>query len=365
MMKYFRTLVCITTMVSFIAPEARAFTTNFFPGDSHFTTDLSQRSLKRIKTENGLQFSYYVIAGKVMFCGHAGFLNLNFEGKTAKLKANYLRAASILFEKFMPDIDSYGVPSLVEDDFFPVFVYNRDFDFKKYMIGPRYNENWENVQLDMFGLKHANYPGFDNQDLIYRDYRDAEKARPLELIQPLPKIRKFSPEMGIPGAISNPIQMEASKVQILILAGGAYEISKFAEKQPRRTLFRITDDSIERLETDYEGKWKTVPVDAPQNKETDKVQSTFKTLKAIGHALNLFGYRHGWRYPPPLSALVRKPSDFLFEKNEEDWMPFFKKIPVDGWGNAIMIPSGGNSLFSSGPDGEFYTKDDLIYSNFD
>lgn len=65
---------------------------------------------------------------------------------------------------------------------------------------------------------------------------------------------------------------------------------------------------------------------------------------------------------PPLSALVTKPTDFTFEKNEQDWMPLFKKTPRDAWGNALINPFGENQLISAGPDGKLHSDDDLFYN---
>ncbi|MFK5923555.1 MAG: hypothetical protein QM496_15360 [Verrucomicrobiota bacterium] len=270
-------LILLCTYLTLSPIRTSAFTTDFFPGDSHFTTDLSQRSLKQIKTEAGLQFNYYVIAGHTMFCGHAGFLTLKFETDNSKLKNNYIKTAAILFKKFKLDIDSYNTPSPAEEDYFPVFVYNRDFDFKLAAIGPRYNEDWESVQLNLFGLPHSRYPGFTQDPyLLNADFQNSKKIRPLDLILPLPHIQKFSPKMKTPWAISTPLRMKSSKVQIIILAGGSYEISAFAKAQPLRTLFRITEDSIERFEADFKGQWQKVALNAARNKASDKVRATLK-----------------------------------------------------------------------------------------
>ncbi len=99
--------------------------------------------------------------------------------------------------------------------------------------------------------------------------------------------------------------------------------------------------------------------------EVAKKETTKANLKTLHSAVVQF-YMDAQRYPTQeegLEALVVKPSDV------DNWDPEgyleSTKVPKDGWKRDFkyfLAPESGKAfeIRSSGPDGEFYTEDDLV-----
>lgn len=299
-----------------------------------------------------------------MPCGTAGFSNLTVKGNgEEKLKEFYLQTADILFKKFGSDFEETGDPNLVSA--IPVFIYNREFDFQKHYVGPRYNENWHDVQTETLGLKHAWFPGFEEPAIFRYDLLHAPKIPALKLIDPIPEPGKFDPEKNISFSQESPITVAADQIQILIFPTFEWELPKAIQKDPGQTMFRVTVDGIERFESGPSKKW--IPNESIGAKRTplkDRIRTTQERQKALAKGLQLFEFHHGWM-PLDLQALVERPTRFPRGRQLKEWLPLFKELPTDGWGNPFDFNWENGYVLSAGADGEWETDDDLDWYQYD
>lgn len=106
------------------------------------------------------------------------------------------------------------------------------------------------------------------------------------------------------------------------------------------------------------------------NKEKADEQKVKSDIIALENSLDMYKLDNG-RYPTTdqgLEALVNKPDGSPEPRNyREDG--YLKRLPDDPWGNPYLLTSPGENgkidIFSTGPDGEEGTDDDIGNWNMD
>lgn len=182
----------LTLLILLLPSILVAGNTDFLPGDAFFHTRLTAKRLETLKNSEEKSFQYIrpedeATAG----CGYAGYSKLivkNLKEETIDiLNKIYLKRPVKYYEEFTYTENDKKVIERRELDAAHVFIYNKDFDFQKYFIGLKYNENWAKESIS-FGHKHASYESFLPEKVI-DDWRDSKKVKKL---QTNAKLKNFS-----------------------------------------------------------------------------------------------------------------------------------------------------------------------------
>lgn len=163
------------------SPVASAHNNLFFPGDSYYswTWDLGKENAKKKE----MVLVYRRLSSFYMFCGYAGYVKIKVDGFSDKMFANLQKSERLLRTRYkglalkemiLGDEDSENKEML----YFQAFIYNKDYDFEKYGIGYKFNEDWARFQKKDLKKHHAIYDGILNP--IF-DWEHADEVAPLKL----------------------------------------------------------------------------------------------------------------------------------------------------------------------------------------
>jgi len=234
---------------------AQAHNNLFFPGDAHFPTTVTEDFLKSLKNEGQLKFDYESQAMMTAACGYAGIRYAMIEKLPNATRDNLVEVLSGLFaetpfqgmrketeEGLMKKMDALGkgvseaeAAKLAKSlKYFPIFIYNRDFDFNQHAPLLRYNENFETEQTQKAETSDFVDDLLFSPELKLYDEKHAKHIRALDAKKYPASLRAF---MGV----DEPVVLDGSKIVFVIPLGhsvwehattkaGAPSIFKSADK---------------------------------------------------------------------------------------------------------------------------------------
>ncbi|MCH2174789.1 MAG: hypothetical protein MK193_03580 [Lentisphaeria bacterium] len=160
-------------LVLFILFPLQIFAANvyFIPGDAVFHTMLKGEDLK--KTSEGsllLQCSYPWV---MMLCGNIGYRQIEYTDVSQKKIDNLLK----IYTEFEGNISEETELKQVG---LYAYILNKDFDFNRYIIGLKYNEDWLEEHI-AFGARqsHTNVYSYLPR-YIGESWRDSMLVAPLK-----------------------------------------------------------------------------------------------------------------------------------------------------------------------------------------
>lgn len=145
----------------------------FLPGDSFFFVRMTQEEIIGIQKVKSPIFAYGSHSNGGFGCGFAGYSKLRVSNMSDVMKNHLLTSFS--------DFDSSLEENFDGKKVLCIFIYNRDYDWKKHGIGIQYNENWVNETVKFGHLKeHVRLENFTSspQSLMYA-WRDSPRIAPL------------------------------------------------------------------------------------------------------------------------------------------------------------------------------------------
>lgn len=193
-----RTTIAIALLLSVLTSNIAANNNLFLPGDAYFPAEVTAEEIGAFAANpNEHAFSYSSFGGYgAAFCGYAGYRSAKLPDvdaafaanlKTAyeKIRANNPRQ---LIETRVLDDEGNETGELILEESNPVGVmfYNDDFDFEKFKIALRYNENWlEDTVSFGHSAEHARLcPLVSSSNALAMSWRDAAKVKPLKATIP-------------------------------------------------------------------------------------------------------------------------------------------------------------------------------------
>jgi len=188
--------VCI-----FLSSTAFGNNNLFLPGDAYFPTVLTEDKLAKLQTdrESPPIFEYSSFGGyEGAFCGYAGYQRATIPGLDEAFITNLKIAYSRIRDyehKQLVEIERDGKRVLEETNGMRVLFYAKDFEFPKYRIGLRYNEDWvEEVVKFGHAPRHIRLCCLiDDADAVMESWRDAKSVACLKVtlpeveLKPVPK----------------------------------------------------------------------------------------------------------------------------------------------------------------------------------
>jgi hypothetical protein len=229
---------------------------NFLPGDAFFPTILVKADVEALqKTKTGeRRFVYSSMGGyDGAFCGYAGYLNATIpavDDRFARnLKRVYTKIRKIEGRKLWErTID--GKISVIETNGIRVLFYPLEFDFQKYTLGLRYNEDWV-AETIKFGHKKEHIRLcclISNPDAVEESWRDAEDVPPLSAKTPKVKLLPV-PETTAPVLVEWP-------VQAIVIGSQSLKDIFEAKNEGYYSLYIVRSDGIQSMEY-QSGEWKS------------------------------------------------------------------------------------------------------------
>lgn len=184
----------------------------FLPGDAFFPTELTADSIAKLATEKKQhEFVYSSFGGyDGAFCGYAGYNRAKISSLDDAFIEN-LKSAYEQIREYEPrtlrEEKRDGKTVLREINGIRVLFYNESFEFPKFELGLRYNENWV-TETVKFGHQPRSVRLcclLDSKDAVMVSWRDAGLVDSLDVS--LPKIElKPVPETETPIAINGKIK---------------------------------------------------------------------------------------------------------------------------------------------------------------
>ena len=198
--------------VACINRQTHANNNLFLPGDAFFPTILTADAIEKLATNRERhEFVYSSFGGyDGAFCGYAGYNRARVSSMEDAFIAN-LKSTYEQIRKFEPRMLSEekrdGKTILRETNGIRVMFYNETFEFPKFKLGLRYNENWvaETVKFGHQPRAVRLCCLLDNKDAVMVSWRDAGFVEPLEVS--LPKVElKPVPENDSPITIKGKLK---------------------------------------------------------------------------------------------------------------------------------------------------------------
>ncbi|MFT4548067.1 MAG: type II secretion system protein G [Pseudoalteromonas tetraodonis] len=319
--------------------HAPAHNNLFFPGDAFFSSTFGPGFLAGESLEEGLGLTYERHVGTTAKCGYAGYEHLLVKNVSPRFSANLLTVCELLFPA-----------GTVKASPLPLFVYNRGFPLGS-PFGIKYNEHWQQIQVGEAGLPYAIYDELGGADFIIDDWASAKDIAPLAIADGRAPMVKPDGETGV---VEKPLEIDASKVMVVILSGGEGEVHRFAQRQEGLVFFVVTE-RLQRYRFDRLGVAMPQPVRTPLDDMFSKRQKVASDQVSLRAALQVYELNFG-KLPTKdqgLAPLVEKPAGAVVP----GWMPLLKKLPLDPWGKGYQWD--GDVLFSLGADG-IESEDDVV-----
>lgn len=205
-------LVVLVWIVASINSRIYANNNLFLPGDAFFPTELTADSIAKFATDKGRhEFVYSSFGGyDGAFCGYAGYnrakiSNLD-DGFIANLKSAYEQIREYEPRTLIEEKRD-GKTFLRETNGIRVLFYKEAFDFPKFELGLRYNENWV-AETVKFGHQPRSIRLcclLDDKDAIMVSWRDAELVESLDVSIPEIELKPV-PETESPITINGKIK---------------------------------------------------------------------------------------------------------------------------------------------------------------
>lgn len=186
--------------VTALGPSATAQANNnlFLPGDAFFPTVITEADIQALQAREagGGTFVYSSFDGYgEAFCGYAGYNKASIPS-IDKAFANNLATVCSRIQKVADQKAKRRGPARqdprLEAKETRVLFYPPEFEFPRYRVGLRYNENWA-AEAARFGHSREHLRLcclIDDPDAVEISWRDAELVRPLNVelpdVEPVP-----------------------------------------------------------------------------------------------------------------------------------------------------------------------------------
>ena len=346
-----KTFLLHALLAVYLCGMASAHNNLFFPGDAYFSAELTRDFFEREPPAGeDLALEYHRYAGKFMSCGYAGYENLVVKGLPPAMLAN-LRSTHALLNAFSPGVTRGADAKDLQDGHesgFPIFVYNRTFPLSS-PFGIKYNEAWAEEQTAEAMMRHAIYDDLGEIDFVIDDWASAREIARLAIEEGrAPMVT----ELGETGIVRKPVEIEADKVQFVVL--GAADVARFARREEGMVFFVVTEE-LRRYRFNREGVAMPQQVRFPPDDVAARLRVIQSDHQLLRSAINLYATNHG--APPSreqgLAALWEKPA----VECPPDWMATLRKGVLDPWGRSYQWD--GEVMFSLGADG-VEGRDDVI-----
>ncbi|MEM1443330.1 MAG: hypothetical protein AAGF67_13365 [Verrucomicrobiota bacterium] len=203
------------TVFLFVSVSAQAHNNLFFPGDAFFSARADAELLRQLTEGEDPQLLYARYSRSWMLCGYAGFWNARIDGLPDVTRDNLRSTLRTLFEKELGKARKRETEDGIER-YFPVLIYNRNFDFSEYPVGLKFNENFESDQIEDAKRKHAVDDRVRSKQLRKFDESHAESVGALDAV-------RISGDLTAPMGVKEPVVIDGSGIVFVILLGGEKE----------------------------------------------------------------------------------------------------------------------------------------------
>lgn len=211
----------------------------FFPGDCYFSSALTQQGAAKLKTESEVSLSYTRYSKMFMSCGYAGVRNASIIKTPATTLSNLQKT---LLDLFTNEADKARILKHTDkhEKYFPLFIYNKDFDFTTYPVALKFNEHFATEQTEKAKRSHVIDDRVDSLALKSIDDTHAKKVSPL-VVEEIPA--DLTAFMGV----KEPIIIDGSKIVFVILLGGSSpDLKGHAEKKTGLEIL-IVGETVRRI----------------------------------------------------------------------------------------------------------------------
>lgn len=184
----------------------------FFPGDAYFSAAFTKDLIAKIGKNDGFVIPYHRYSKSFMACGYAGLSNAGISKLPEATQQNLKETLEQLFKE---EADKARTRETDKGKlkYFPVLIYNKDFNFKKFPVGLKFNENFKSEQIEKAKRAHAVDDRVESKELRQFDDKYAKVVRALD-VQKIPK--DLTAFMGV----NEPIKIDGSKILFVVLLGG-------------------------------------------------------------------------------------------------------------------------------------------------
>ena len=198
-------LIASFALLIAVSQTLHANNTYFLPGDAFFYIRLDLEASLKLADSKSPILPYGSHWNGGFGCGHIGYQNIEFTNMSDATKKAFVDS----YRKFQDDIDSdQNLGGKMS-----VFVYSKDYDWKKYGLGLQYNENWVSESV-AFGAPrdHVRLENFVAQpSSLMQSWRDST------LVAPLPTSNPKLPDGHKQAWTKTPVSIDCSKCRILII----------------------------------------------------------------------------------------------------------------------------------------------------
>ncbi len=259
--------LCATFLVA-VGFDGKLFANNnyFLPGDAFFHTTLTEKTVNRIIKEKNPTFEYVRPESLESYlCGYAGFRKLEFTDMSRAFKENlrmvykelrkhYPKRVEITPEVKNEERDGKTVEVRTgntirrEINGFSVLFYNSSFNFQRFRLALKYNEDWAK-QTAAFGHRrdHVRFDYFVNHpDALMEEWRDAQLVKPLQA--KCPSIRKD------PSGKSNKEPIRVKKgVCAIVFEKNTFR--KYYQRAWFTTFYEVSETGVRVFTANNNGRW--------------------------------------------------------------------------------------------------------------
>tara|TARA_R110002049_G_scaffold309081_1_gene516671 strand:+ start:1332 stop:2051 length:720 start_codon:yes stop_codon:yes gene_type:complete len=214
--------------------------TFFLPGDAYFYARLDLESAQKLADSESPILPYGSHRNGGFGCGYIGYQNIELANMSDATKAAIVDAYRQFQDEISGDANLGGKMS--------VFVYSKEYDWKKYGLGLQYNENWV-AESVAFGASrdHVRLENFIEQpSSLMQSWRDST------LVAPLPTNNPKLPNGHKQAWTETPISIDCSKCRILIIPNRDFD--SYVTPTNGQELVEISDGKLTRF-TRTNGEW--------------------------------------------------------------------------------------------------------------
>ena len=226
----------LLTIFLFATTFVHAHNNLFLPSDAYFSTAGSKEFLKALDKGEELSISYARYSTSFMACGYAGLENALIEGLPKSTRHNLQSTLLKLFKEEAGKARTRETNS-GHVSYFPILIYNKDFDFSKYPVALKFNENFEKEQTQKAQRDRFVDDRISSKILRKLDKKYAKNVRALDS-KSIPK--DLTAFMGV----HEPVVIDGSKIVFVILLDGKEpDLADHAEQKSGLEMI-IVDDTV-------------------------------------------------------------------------------------------------------------------------
>ena len=226
-------LLATFTLLLTASQTLHANNTYFLPGDAFFYARLDLESAQKLADSESPILPYGSHSNGGFGCGYIGYKNIELAKMSDATKAAIVDAYRQFRDEVNGDANLGGKMS--------VFIYSKEYDWKKYGLGLQYNENWV-AESVAFGVSrdHVRMENFVEQpSALMQNWRDSN------LIAPLPTTNPKLPDGHKQAWTKTPISIDCSKCRILITPNRDFD--SYVTPANGQELVEISDGKLTRF----------------------------------------------------------------------------------------------------------------------